>query len=436
MLKFHTVVVCLLAGAFLAHGERQFKSQAEYDAYTLVTKDLAANNPQKALTDLDAWKQSVPDSDYKDDRTALYVQAQAAAGQPAKALDTAAELMSKDLAASLSGPGPAIKLLYTLAQAIQQVSNPTPAELTTGAQAAHQLAAYDKAPAGVSPDAWAQARKDMTAASSAALLYTALIPSSQALNRKDCEAAEAAARKAIDQFPSSAQAAWALGSAELCLQKAHPEKAPMAIYEFARAASLDPKTGMVDPKWQQTVAGPYFEKIFAQYHGKDPEGLNQLKALAIATPLPPAGFELKSEAAIAQQAADDFERQNPQIALWMKVKAALSAANGPDYFESELKNSAVPPLLGVVVEARPACRPKELLVAIREPKQASLEGEILLKLDKPLTGQPEVPADIQFEGVPAAFTSSPFLLTMDTEASKVTGLKTTPCTLRGAGGKK
>ena len=147
-----------------------------------------------------------------------------------------------------------------------------------GAQAAHQLAAFDKAPDGVAPEAWAQARRDMQAASKAALLYTALIPSAQAMNHKDCEAAETYARKAIDDFPASGQAAWSLGAAQLCLQKAHPEKAPLAIYEFARAASLDPQSAMVDPKWQQSVAGPYLEKIYAQYHGADPEGLKQLKS--------------------------------------------------------------------------------------------------------------------------------------------------------------
>ena len=87
----------------------------------------------------------------------------------------------------------------------------------------------------------------------------------------------------------------------------------------------------------------------------------------------------------------------------------------------------MPALAGVVVEAKPACRPKELLVAIKEPDKQSQQGEILLKFEKPLTGKPEVPADIQFEGVPSAFSASPFLLTMDADPAKLTGLKITPC---------
>jgi len=428
MSRTNALVVCLLVGTLLAHAERQFKTQAEYDAYNEVTKDLAANNPQKALTDLEAWKQKFPDSDFKDDRVALQVQTLAAANQPAKALDAAADLMGKDLSSALSGPAQVIKLLYTLAVAIQNVPDPTPAQLAAGAQAARQLAAFDKAPDGVAPEAWAQARHDMQAAAKAASLYTALIPSAQAMNHKDCDAAEAAARKAIDQFPESGQAAWSLGSALLCLQKTHPEKAPVAIYEFARAASLEPQKAMVDPKWQQATAEPYLEKIYNQYHGADADGLRQLKMLAVTSPLPPGDFQLKSVGAIAAEKQEEFEKSNPKLALWMQIKAALTAANGDQYFDAELKNSAVPPLPGVVMEARPACRPKELLVAIKEPDKDVLEGQILLKFEKPLNGKPEVPADIQFEGLPSAFTASPFLLTMDAEVGKVTGLKVSPCT--------
>ena len=267
----------------------------------------------------------------------------------------------------------------------------------------------------------------MQGAAHAALLYTALIPSAQAMSHKDCDAAETYARKAIDDFPASAQAAWSLGSALLCLQKTHPEKAPIAIYEFARAASLDPQSAMVDPKWQQSTAEPYLEKIYNQYHGIDPEGLKQLKTLADASPLPPADFQLESGADVALKKQAEFEKSNPQLALWTKIRAALTAANGNDYFESELKNSAVPALAGMVVEAKPACRPKELRIAIKEPNQDATDAQINLKLEKPLNGKPEVPADIQFEGVPSAFSSSPFLLTMDAEAGKITGLKLTPC---------
>jgi hypothetical protein len=88
----------------------------------------------------------------------------------------------------------------------------------------------------------------------------------------------------------------------------------------------------------------------------------------------------------------------------------------------------VPQLRGVLVEAHPACRPKELLVAIPLPDAPQpLQAEILLKLDKPLTGRPEANAEFHWIGAPTAFTKAPFLLTMDAEVDKLEGLKTTPC---------
>jgi hypothetical protein len=119
---------------------------------------------------------------------------------------------------------------------------------------------------------------------------------------------------------------------------------------------------------------------------------------------------------------------NPQLALWMKIKGALSDAGGEQYFESELKDSAVPQLRGVLLEAKPACRPRELTVAVPLPdSQQTLRPEIRLRLDKPLTGKPESNQEFHWEGVPSAFSKDPFLLTMDTQAAKIEGLKTAAC---------
>jgi len=80
-----------------------------------------------------------------------------------------------------------------------------------------------------------------------------------------------------------------------------------------------------------------------------------------------------------------------------------------------------------VIEGKPACRSKELLVAVPVPGQTGAPtAEITLKLDAALTGKPEA-GEIQWEGVPSAFTQTPFMLTMDTEKAKIEGLKTSPC---------
>lgn len=415
-----------------APAEKKWKDgQEEYKLYTAASTDLAANNAAKAVTGLDAWKAKYGESDYNDLRTLMYVQAYAGSGQQAKAVDTAAPLLAKDLSATFndpaSGPSDIIKLLFTTTVAIQQVPNPTDDELAAGSKAAHQLMEFDKKPQGVADAAWAQARTQLQTAAKVALLSMAVRPGQVAMAKQppDCPAAEEAYSKALEGNPDSAFVAYQLANALRCQQKTKPEKVFQAIYEFQRAAVIDPTLGdpKADPKKIQTFA----DNAYASVHGST-EGLDQLKQQVKQTPLPPAGFKIKTATEISTEKEAEFEKTNPQLALWLKLKGALADTNGEQYFASTLKDSAVPKLKGTLVEAKPACRPKELLVALPLPDdKGAPRAEITLKLDKALTGKPEANTEFQWEGVPAAFTKDPFMLTMDTESAKVEGLKSAAC---------
>ncbi len=393
-------IVCVAAAlvASAAYGQKRAKDQGEADIYAQVTKGLAANDYAKAVADLDTWKQKYPETELSDDRQLLYLQA-----------------------------------YYKAAVAIQQIAEPTAPQLALAEQAGRFLMSYDKRPPNVAEDAWAQARAQLQGAGKGAVVYAALVPAAQAVKQNDCPAAEAAAKKALGEWPDSAQGAWYMGLANLCSYKKNRGDASAGIYELARAAALDPAKGLVDPKWQQTAVEPYLQKIYTGYHGQDEAGLKQLKELAVQSPFPPEGFKIKSVTEIAQEKPAEFEKSNPQLALWMRIKGALADSNGEQYFTSEMKDSDVPALKGVLVEARPACRPKELLVAVPLPDaQQPLAAEITLKLDKPLTGAPEAKSEFQWKGVPSAFTQSPFMLTMDTEMGKLDGLQTKTCAVAPA----
>src|SRR5476649_2174118 len=373
-----------------APAEKKWKDdRVEYDLFTAAGKDLAGNGFAKAITDLDALKQKYAESDYKDTRTLMYVQAYLGAGQQAKAVDTAAELLSKDLAATFSdpatGPSDTIKLLFTTTVAIQQTPNPTPEELATGQKAAHQLMDFDKKPQGVADAAWTQARVQLQAAAKGALLSMAVRPGQAAMAKQppDCPAAEEAYAKALR-----------------CQQKEKPEKIAQAIYEFERAAVIDPTLG--DPKSDPKKIPAFADNAYVTVHGSA-EGLDQLKLQVKQSPLPPAGFKIKTDAETATEKEAEFEKTNPQLALWMKLKGALSDTGGEQYFAGTLKDMQVPKLKGTLVEAKPACRPKELLVALPLPDaQGTPRAEITLKLDKALTGKPQASTEFQWQGVPAA----------------------------------
>jgi hypothetical protein len=190
---------------------------------------------------------------------------------------------------------------------------------------------------------------------------------------------------------------------------------------------IDPSLGgSTDPKAVEN----YLTTIYTNYHGADDDGLKQLKELAAKSPLPPADFKIESSAEVSHRKEEEFKKTNPQLALWMGIKGSLADTNGDTYFSGTLKDADVKgeggskALKGTLVEARPECHSKELIVAISD----ATHPEVTLELDAALTGKPDTGVEIQWDGQPSAFTKEPFMLTMDTEKASITGLNLTPCT--------
>src|SRR5438132_166733 len=90
------LLLCLIVPGRSQEPGKQFK-QGEFEFYNEALKDINGGMFPKAIVDLDTWKQKFPESDYKDDRVAYYVLVYAGANQPTKSVDTAAELLAKDL---------------------------------------------------------------------------------------------------------------------------------------------------------------------------------------------------------------------------------------------------------------------------------------------------------------------------------------------------
>ena len=417
--------------------EKKVKDVAEYDIFNSVLKDQNSNNPQKALQDLDTWTQKYPDSDWKDQRLYMYMQEYAKLNPPnaQKVLDYGAQVMNKGLKNVFDDPKEAprqiLNCLFLITVNAAALTDPTPEQIALGKQAAQQLKDESKAffvPANKPPStpdtAWQQARAQLDSAADHTLLYLEVLPANQAKAKGDCAAAEPMYVKALQDRPDSAYIAYQLANNMICLQKTQPQMASSAIYEFERAAMIDPTLG--DPKVDPKQLPTYADNLYTRIHGSD-DGLAELKQMAKANPLPPADFKIKTKEELQAEKDAEFTKNNPKLALWMQIKGALTAADGDQYFTNTLKDSAVPQLRGVVVEGKPECRSKELLVAVPGPGQtAPTTAEIALKLDTALSGKPEVGSEVLFEGVPTAFTSTPFLLTMDAEKAKVE-VKTTPC---------
>jgi len=448
----------------IAQSAKKYK-EGEYEIVSQTYKDAvdpAGSNEEalaqlhlKEIADLDTWAQKFPDSDYKEDRAYLYVQAYLKLNQPAKVLEHGSQLMSKDLKSIFNGPGTEqlaglpikltiVNVLYWVALDAADLPGASADQLAVGEKAVRALVEFapkyftpENKPAGQSDAAWASARADVMSKSRTAMVSLALRPGLDAQQKKDCPGQEAAFSKAFADYPDSGLAAYQLGTALLGCDADSPGKVAQGLWDIARAGSLDPAKSGLDAKVVPEIES-YLKKVYIRIHGSD-EGLDQLRKQAVASPVPPAGFKIRSATDIEQEKLAEFEAANPQLALWMKIRGQLVDTNGDQYFQGQLKDAAVPQLKGTLVEAKPACHPKELLVAVPLPDATKpLKAEISLKLDKPLGSKPDVDTEFHWEGVPTAFTKDPFMLTMETETAKIQGLKTEPCTTAPArsGGKK
>ena len=116
------------------------------------------------------------------------------------------------------------------------------------------------------------------------------------------------------------------------------------------------------------------------------------------------------------------QTRNPQVvnikamrALWSNIKKQLTAPDGEEYFRLNLENADIPRLMGTLVSATPGQHPSTLVLAISDP--STPEVTVHLKngngQDDHLNGPLLLGSEVQFQGVPVAFTRNPFMLTFE-----------------------
>src|ERR1017187_243309 len=189
-----------------------------------------------------------------------------------------------------AGPQQTLTVLYLMSVNVLKLPGATPEQMVIGDGAARALQEFvpnfftaANKPAGATDAAWTEGRTTMEKVAKDTLMILATKPGFEALNRygtnkdvKECVIAEDSYRKALQQYPDSAQFAYQLGRALRCQQASGADKVMHALYEFARAAALDPTLGgTMDPKALNT----YLENAYNTFHG-GLDGLDQLKTTA------------------------------------------------------------------------------------------------------------------------------------------------------------
>jgi len=402
---------------------KQWKSQEEYQLANDAGKE---GDPAKRLATLDKWKQGYAQSDYADVRDYLYIVTYQQMQNCRKAFDA-----SVDVLKARPNDFPALQAIEGCIYTINGSNPPVGADLDAAERVskyilsnADAVFAGDNHPLTLTPEQFQQAKEPMKAYAQRTVGYIYM-------QRKDAANAEVEILKGLKMDPTQTQFAYWLAQQLLSQQQKNPEKAPLALFYFARAAAYDGPGSM--PAAQRKTTQDYLTRAYTSYHGSN-QDLDKLLALAKTTPFPPEGFSIVSVADIKQKQAEEEEKArqaNPMMTTWTDVKKALTGADGQSYFDMNVKESGFPKMKGILISMSPATRPKELVLAIEKADVPDAK----LVFEMPLAGKMDPGAELEFEGVPSSFTKDPYTLVFDVEKEKLTGWKPVAAPAKPAAGK-
>lgn len=379
-----------------------------------------ATDPKAKIEALDKWKAAFPKSDYDDIRQEQYLFAYQGAKMNRQAFDKALEILKMNPNHFYS-----LQAVVALVSSLMPVQ---PADLDNASRISMYImdnadaafAAANKPPT-ITDAQWPAIKPAMKAAAHQAYLYAITA-------RKDQPRAETELTAYLKKDPNQATTSYTLAGAILAQNKEHPEKQPIALYHFARAAAYTGPGAL--PADAQKQALDYITKTYKAYHGSD-EGLDKLLAAAKANPFPPEGFTIESTADIAHKKLEEqakADAANPMFAFWRDIVKEPLQKEGDTYFAA-MKGALLPGEPGKakgfdkfkarLISMSPANKPTTLVLALEKPDVP----DVTLKFDMPLPGNMEPGAILEFEGAPTEFQKEPFMITfdVDTELKQLVG---------------
>ncbi len=399
------------AAAAGAPAAKEWKDRAEYDLYDAITKET---NYSKRLETLNQWRDKYAATNYAKERLLLYLDAYKNLNQAQPMFETAKAILALE-------PKEATALYYLSLLTPYLPNAATNADvLSNGEKGSRGLIENldMMRPAGMADEMWKKTRPEAEATAYKTLGWIAMV-------RKDAPAAQENFTKSLTLNPNQGEVSYWMGNTLLSTRNVAVY--PQMLFHMARAVAYDGPGSLAEAGRKQ-IDGT-LTKAYKGYHG-DESGLPELKATAKANALPPADYKLLSVTDVekAKSAQDEeFAKSNPELARWKLLKAELAGANGQQYFDSGMKDAALPKLSGKVV----AQTAKALTVAID-----GTEPEVTLELAEGTFPKVEPGTPVSWEGVGKAFTKEPFNVTIEVEKSKMTGLPAAAAAKKPAGAKR
>ena len=375
--------------------KKEIKDPAEYNAYVGAVQQQDAN---AKISGLEAFLTQYPNSVMKEDALEVLMGAYQQTNNQAKMLETAQRVLQ-------ANPNNlrALALLAYVKRAQAEANQNPQQNLAEGAQYANKgLEALKTAPKpeGTSDADFEKLKTQM----SVIFNGTAGIA---ALQNKDYATAQTDLKAAVQGDPNELRNVYPLALADLTGTPPNPVE---GLFFIARAANL-----AAGSPGQAQIQG-YGLSQYKKYHGSD-QGWSDVLAAAKTNPMPPAGFDIAKyvpptpaeEAAelVKNKTSNDIKQMT--FAEWEKV---LSAGKPEDQDKVWTVIKGVPlQMEGLVISATPT----EIQIAESEDDIAAKRADIVVAMSGTIPDRlmPKVGANLQFEGTPATYTASPFVMNMD-----------------------
>jgi len=358
------------------------KDPAEYNAYVSA---IQQKDPAALISGMEAFLTQYPNSIMKAQSLEILMGAYQQTGNP-KVMDAAKRLLAVN-------PDNA-KALVVLSFSERAAQKWADAEQ----HAAHGLEVLPKwtKPDGVSDADFAKQKAQFTGILNSVAGFSAL-------QLKDFAAAQKYLRAAVEADPNNVENIYPLAIASL--PPSTPADEINGLFFIARAANL-----VTDPAAKEQVK-KFGRSKYMHYHGGD-DGWTDLLAQTASTPLPPAGITIKPAPTPAEQAHNMVVATTPDkmdFATWQFVFTNGSKED-QDAVWSAIKGKAVQ-MNGTVIKATA----EEFDIAGSSDDIDAKKADITLTFEDkvPLKLIPKEGASLDFQGEPASYTPSPFMMTME-----------------------
>jgi hypothetical protein len=373
--------------------KKEIKDPAEYNAYVGAVQQT---DPAAKISGLEAFLVQYPNSVMKEDALELLMGSYQQTGNAAKMADAAKRLLQ----ANPNNVRALALLAYTArtsAQAGQNAQQNLADAKQYGERGLQALPGFTKS-AGMSDAEFEKLKGQMSVIFNGAVGIAALQDKDYATATKDLKIA-------ADGSPTDFSLVYPLALAYLT---STPPDYINGIWYAARASVVAPT-----PQYQQQIE-KYAKSQYIKYHAGE-DGWTDVLAQAKASPTPPAGFTIKPAPTPAEQAAALVKDKTPdQIKALSFAEWQLVLSKGVPEDAGKVWDAikGVPlQMEGVVISATS----DQILIAESSDDIEQKKADITLTMNGPIPAKlmPKDGATLDFEGTPASYVASPFMMTME-----------------------